>query len=116
MPHCQSIEIVKNGTQTNKQRYKCKSCNKTFSILSDTFLAWTKKDFQVWKKFIYCMMEGYSVRKAATVCKINRNMAFVCRHKILDSLSIYMSNQNSMKGIIEADDTFLDYRLKVISR
>ncbi len=112
MPHCQSIEIVKNGTQTNKQRYKCKSCNKTFSILSDTFLAWTKKDFQVWKKFIYCMMEGYSVRKAATVCKINRNMAFVCRHKILDSLSIYMSNQNSMKGIIEADDTFFRLSFK----
>lgn len=44
-PHCQSIKVVKNGTQANKQRYKCKSCNKTFTILSDTFLAWTRVCF-----------------------------------------------------------------------
>lgn len=111
-PHCHSIEIVKNGTQANKQRYKCKSCNKTFTILSDTFLAWTKKDFQVWKKFVYCMIEGFSVRKSATICKINRNTAFVWRHKILDCLSTYVTNQNSMKGIVEADDTFFRLSFK----
>jgi transposase-like protein len=28
--HCHSCEVVKNGTQDGKQRYKCKNCGKVF--------------------------------------------------------------------------------------
>ncbi len=29
--HCQSTDLVKNGNARGKQRYKCRSCNTTFS-------------------------------------------------------------------------------------
>jgi transposase-like protein len=31
--HCNSLEVVKNGsTSTGKQKYKCKSCNRQFVL------------------------------------------------------------------------------------
>lgn len=111
-PHCQSVHVVKNGTQLDKQRYKCKNCNKTFTSISNTFLARTRKDFKTWKKFIQCMIEGFSVRMSATKCKVNRNTAFIWRHKILDTLTEYVTNQKIMKGVIEADDTFFRLSFK----
>jgi len=58
------------------------------------------------------MMEGYSVRKAAKVCDINRNTAFMWRHKILDALSQYQDNQHRMTGVVEADDTYFSLSFK----
>ena len=33
--YCNSSKVVKNGTQMNKQRYKCRECNKTFILEKD---------------------------------------------------------------------------------
>lgn len=32
------------------------------------------------------MMNGFSVRKSAAICGINKDTAFIWRHKILDAL------------------------------
>jgi transposase-like protein len=114
-PHCHHREpkgIVKYGVRKGIQWYKCKPCGGTFSGLTGTLWSRTKKEFHVWKKFFKCMMEGYSVRKAALVCNINRNTAWVWRHKILDALTQYQNNQGRMKGIVEADDTFFSLSYK----
>jgi transposase-like protein len=69
-------------------------------------LRWTKKDFLKWKQFFECMVEGHSIRKAAMLCRIHRNTAFMWRHKILGALAQHHDAQPLMKGIVEADDTF----------
>lgn len=105
-PHCQQIKVVKYGVRRGVQWYRCKSCGKTFSSVSNTFLSWTKKDFSVWKKYLTCMINGLSLRKAAEKCGITKDTAFVWRHKILDALAQYAESQRRMKGIVEMDDTF----------
>ena len=35
-PHCNSKYIVKNGKNKDKQRYKCKSCRKSFITETNT--------------------------------------------------------------------------------
>ena len=50
------------------------------------------------------MIDGRTVRYSAKKCKINKNTAFVWRHKILDALAEYQ-DQN-LQGVIEVDDTF----------
>lgn len=51
------------------------------------------------------MMNGTSIRRASTICGINRNIAFTWRNKILDALQ-NMANEVELDGIVEADETF----------
>ena len=37
-PHCHSNHIIKKGKYKNRQRYKCKDCNKFFKDTSNTVL------------------------------------------------------------------------------
>lgn len=105
-PYCRRKDhIVKFGVRRGIQWFKCKDCGHTFSPLSDSILNSTKKDLRVWKAYINCMLDGLSVRKAADACGINRNTAFVWRHKILDALMIY-AKRRKLNGVIEADDTY----------
>ena len=41
-PHCESHEVFKYGTSLGKQRYKCKSCLRTFTDLSKSVLSSSK--------------------------------------------------------------------------
>ena len=110
-PHCKSTCFKKNGTTHRKQRYICNDCKKTFAITNDTILFSSKKDLSVWKKYIYCMIEKYSLRKTAEICGINLSTAFNWRHKILDALQ-EMQNEVKLDGIVEADETFMPISYK----
>lgn len=111
-PHCGKSHIVRNGHRADgTQRYKCKDCNKTFVVASNSIVSGTHKDLDVWQKYIECMMNGTSIRKAATICGINRNTAFIWRHKILDALQ-NMANEVELDGIVEADETFFPISYK----
>ena len=86
-PICGCIHIVRNGHRKDgTQRYVCKDCGKSFVINTNSITSGTRKDFDVWKKYIDCMMNGLSIRKTADICGIHRNTAFLWRHKILDAL------------------------------
>ncbi|WP_103623937.1 IS1595 family transposase [Campylobacter concisus] len=106
-PHCKSTSFKKNGTTHGKQRYICNDCKKTFAITNNTILFSSKKDLSVWKKYIHCMIEKYSLRKTAEICGINLSTAFNWRHKILDSLQSV-----KLDAIIEADETFMPISYK----
>lgn len=107
-PYCSSKGkgVYKKGLHSNgRPRFYCKNCNKKFSATTNGILYHSKKDFSVWKDFISCFLHGFSVRKTAEICKINKNTAFLWRHKICNSLIAIMDNV-SMSGIIEADETY----------
>ncbi|WP_423738886.1 hypothetical protein [Clostridium gasigenes] len=36
-----------------------------------------------------CMVEGYSIRKSATIAEITIHTSFAWRHKLLDSIRLY---------------------------
>ena len=114
-PHCKSNHIKRNGHKNNVQRYLCLDCKKTFNITTNTIVSSTKKDLSVWNQYIDCMMEGYSIRKAAEKCGINKSTAFEWRHKILDALQ-NMAESVKLDGIIEGDETFFPFRTREITR
>ncbi len=107
-PHCSAKGkgVRKSGYQKNgRPRFYCSHCNKKFSVTTNCILYYPKKDFSVWKEFISCFLHGFSVRKTAEICNINKNTAFLWRHKVCDSLVGIMDNV-SMGGIVEADETY----------
>lgn len=111
-PNCSKAEhIVRNGKRNQVQRYLCRNCGTSFTGLSVSFLSRTHKDFSTWKKYVRCLIDGFSLRKTAERCSISVRTAFFWRHKLLDLLRMRM-NRVKLSGIVEADDTFLRVSFK----
>ena len=110
-PHCQSINIVKNGNVRCIQRFKCKDCGKTFSYTTNTILYKSNKSIETWEKYCECFLHKFPLRKCAEVCGISLDTAFNWRHKILDALQ-NMQSDTTLKGIVETDETFFPISFK----
>ena len=83
-PHCNSKHVVRYGMNKGRQRYKCKDCGKTSIDLTNTPLCRTRYP-QKWILFIECMLNGFSLRKSATIVGVTWVTLFYWRHKILSA-------------------------------
>lgn len=113
-PHCGETHIIKRGlTNTGKQRYLCKGCKRTFTATTNTTLEYTKKALHVWFKYMECVANHFSIRKAARICGISVPTSFFWRHKILDVLKLNRSmDKTKLNGIVEADETYFHLSFK----
>jgi len=102
-PHCNSTALYKWGINAGIQRYKCKSCSKTFNTLTKTSLAHLRHKEQ-WSNFTQDIIDGVSVRDAAEHCKIANSTSFRWRHRFLQAPSKIKAEH--LEGIVEADETF----------
>jgi Transposase and inactivated derivatives len=102
-PHCQSKSVRGNGRLKGVQRYVCKSCGKNFSETTGKFWFALKKKDKV-KKYLYCLLSGYSIRKSAKETGIAIQTSFDWRHKLLTSFSVV--SPEGFEGIVESDDLF----------
>jgi transposase-like protein len=113
-PHCGETEsYVRFGFSRGKQRYRCGGCGRTFMATTNSIFAFTKRPIELWQRYMECMAQGMSIRKAATACGISVMSSFVWRHKILDSLARTFDRTGpNLKGIVEADETFFPLSFK----
>ena len=56
-------------------------------------------------------MNSFTVRRSAEICGINKDTAFIWRHKVLDALQ-NMQNSVELNGVVEADETFFALSFK----
>lgn len=96
-----------------KQRYLCHGCGRTFTDLTKTPLAYSKKQ-PLWGKFVRCMVEGMSVRKTAAEVGISVPTAFFWRHKLLAALRTL--DKPILAGVVESDETYFRHSLKGVRR
>ncbi len=108
-PHCQSKSVGGNGRLKGVQRYVCKSCKKNFSETTGKFWFALKKKNKV-RKYLYCLLSGYSIRRSAKETEISIQTSFDWRHKFLTSFSVVSSE--GFEGIVESDDLFFLYSEK----
>lgn len=104
-PHCHSEEKNRWGvTKQGIQRFKCKSCGKTYNALAGTALHRMRKPEQ-WIKYNQMMWDGVSTRTAAKRLGINLKTSFRWRHAFLDAPTKMPVSEIS--GVIEVDETFI---------
>lgn len=103
-PHCSSLKYSKDGHEkSGVQRYRCKSCKRSFNAYSGTWLAEiNKKDLLV--PYLKLMREGLSLEKTGKKLDISKKTAFDWRHKITASLN--NMGKDNFRGITESDETF----------
>ncbi len=102
-PHCSCKEIQRWGKKSDMQRYRCKSCRKTFNSLTNTPLARLRRKGH-WAEYSRCMKEGFSLRKSGAICGIHYTTAFRWRHRFLENAKYV--NPEQMAGIVEAEETY----------
>ncbi len=102
-PHCQSCELRSWGSSGDLPRYRCKACGKTSNALTGTAMARLRKR-HLWQDYAEALTQSLSVRKAAIHCGVNKNTAFLWRHRFLSRIADHQAQHAS--GIVEADETF----------
>lgn len=109
-PHCNSTELNRWGmTKQGIQRYRCKSCAKTFNALANTPLYRMRKP-EKWLQYTELMWHGTSLRKAAKALGISLRTSFRWRHAFLTSPT--QRSATEITGIVEVDETFVKESFK----
>lgn len=102
-PHCQSQSFHKWGVRANIQRYRCKSCHKTFNALTHTPLARLRHK-EVWIDYAKDIINGKSIRSSAKHCKVANSTSFRWRHRMLSNPEKLKAHH--LHGIVEFDETY----------
>jgi transposase-like protein len=102
-PHCGHGRYVRFGKDKGAQRYRCKSCKRSFTEYTGTWMAGLHKKDKV-DGYLALMMEEKSLDKIKDALEINKKTAFDWRHKILSSLGD--GDGEDFTGITESDETF----------
>ena len=59
------VQILKNGTHNEMQRYRCKSCLITFTLKTKNIFSTTKLEKEKWLKYVECFVDGLSLKRCA---------------------------------------------------
>jgi transposase-like protein len=102
-PHCGHNKYVKFGFKSKSQRYKCKSCRRSFTEYSGTWMAGIHSKEKL-DDYLSLMVQEKSLDKIKVALSINKKTAFDWRHKVLASLSD--TDKDDFTGITESDETF----------
>ena len=102
--HCRAPQCYRHGLHRGLQRYRCRSCGKTFTALTGTPLARLRHRAK-WLDYLGAMLDSKSVRASAKVVSVHRNTSFRWRHRFLH-LSKH-DRPEGLRGIAEADELFL---------
>ena len=105
-PHCGHDKYVRFVTDKGSQRYKCKSCKRSFTEFTGTWMAGLQRKDMI-SAYLVLMVKEKSLDKISAELGINKKTAFDWRHKILASLDTKNDNdQDDFTGITESDETF----------
>ena len=102
-PHCGGDRIVRNGSASGLQRYKCHACKRSFNALSTTPLARLRMKTK-WLTQQNALQQGLSVHQAAAALEVSASTAFRWRHRFLRLAQPVKAP--ALTGVVEADETF----------
>jgi transposase-like protein len=108
-PYCHSRKIDSKGNYKNRKRYVCRECGKYFNDLTNSPFSGLH-DHEKVKKYLTCMIEGYSIRKAASIVGISVSTSFRWRHKLLEKINKLSGPK--LKELVETNEIKIPYSAK----
>jgi len=109
-PHCESESTIKWGIYKGRLRYRCNSCNRTFTSSTGTcgHALKKKEKFDKYKEKMFSS-NYLTISEMEKEIGISRQTAFDWRHKVLAS---FAGQIDQFEGITEIDDQWFLYSQK----
>ena len=112
-PYCGSSHIVRNGKKCGKQRFLCRSCDRTFVTTTHTLMSGSHSPASVWKELISDTLKGDAIDYTAARLGLSHGGIFNMRHKFLLALQDMVTRYPVvLKQVSELDETFVQECLK----
>jgi transposase-like protein len=109
-PRCHATAVQRWGWFGSRKRYRCRVCRRTFSSLTGTAAAYTKK-LHLWPAYVGCLSASLPIRRCAVLVGIAPSTAFRWRHRILASLNAGDA-ATALSGVVEIDEAGFAYSEK----
>lgn len=110
-PKCGSKHIVKNGKKNDIILFKCKECNKQFTLFTGTILEKTKIHWDIWIKVLEMTLNNIPMEhmqeiliKDFGLTDLNYKTVFLWKHKLINALA--QMPMPKLSGIVQIDETF----------
>ena len=108
-PRCGVERTIRWGSFSGRQRWRCKGCGRTFSDLTATPMAYTKR-LECWVAFGGCLITGSSVRRVAAQLGINKQTALRWRHRVGEAYG--RLGRRALDGWVGLSVTYLPFSAK----
>ena len=107
-PICNNSDYYLVGhSLSHSQRFKCKTCNKTFGLLTNSIFNSTKKNLYAWIKFIDLMIYNVPLECIEFNLDLDHKTVFLWRHKIFSTVDTYQDNV-ILKDTIWLDEIYIE--------
>lgn len=107
-PYCGGNHIVRNGKKCGKQRFLCRSCDRTFVTTTHTIMSGSHSPASVWKEIISDTLRGNALDYTAGYLGLSHGGVFNIRHKFLLALQdMIIQDPVVLKQVSELDETFV---------
>lgn len=103
-PHCRCRHVQRCGCASGLQRFRCRSCGRSYNALTGTPLARLRHK-EKWLPYLQCVLDSRTVRDAATVTGVHRTTSFRWRHRFVPGAMHERARQ--LAALVEADETYL---------
>lgn len=114
-PSCKASDYILSGAyqaQGEKvQRYKCKACNKVFTLNKQSLVSGSSFSFRDWIKFIDCLYNGYTLEQIARSCDISTRTAHDNRTRLFYALKL-LNDKVRLQGNVVIDETYIPVSFK----
>ena len=104
-PYCGESNIIRYGKKCGKQRFLCKSCNRTFVTTTHTVMSHSRQSATTWRAVIADTIYGRSIDFTAQQLSLSHQCVFDMRHKILTALE--EDAETVLGGVTELDETYV---------
>jgi transposase-like protein len=108
-PRCGHCTVHRWGSFSGRRRYRCSGCSRTFSDLTGTAFAYSKR-IELWPRFCAAMAVGQSIRKTARTVGIHPGTAFRWRHRICGGL--LEQDPTSLNGVVDLGSFLMPFSEK----
>ncbi len=108
-PHCASLDITRQGkddTQPEKQRYRCKTCQRRFDDLTLSVFSGHHQPLKVWMHCLYLMSLNLSNRQISLELDLNKDDVQKMTQQLREAVDKKRPDV-SLDGEVECDEVYV---------
>lgn len=119
-PYCFGKDVYmmrdrKTGERNKDHRWRCRTCNKQFSVRTGTVMEESRLPVRVWCYAFWkacASKKGVSALQISRECEVSYKSALFLMHRIRHAMSADQPGPRQLKGDVEVDETYVGGKIR----